>query len=221
MGQWEFIERKFAGSYAMMSPPICEKGKGRAAGVAKLKASPEKYEAILFQNNIGDAVEYTLFVRGTGVAAKGMDSNGLFTLMMASYQAFGPANFTDTVSETTAFRSYSGIEYDLKRIGRGEGVCDMPGIKLIGDVDPADLIQGGVGDCWLISAISALSEFDAEIEKLFTYHNVEEGKFTVKLFDLPSAQWKQVRRTLPRPIADALYWLRPSQHAPFYAGDCG
>jgi hypothetical protein len=40
--------------------------------------------------------------------------------------------------------------YDLKRIGRGEGIVDLPGLKLFGDIDPADLVQGGVGNCWVI-----------------------------------------------------------------------
>ena len=43
----------------------------------------------------------------------------------------------------------------------------------------------------LLSAMAALAEFDAEVEKLFTYHNLEEGKFTVRLFDLPSQKWKE------------------------------
>jgi hypothetical protein len=43
----------------------------------------------------------------------------------------------------------------------------------------------------LLSAMAALAEFDAEVEKLFSYHNLEEGKFTVRLFDLPSQKWKE------------------------------
>ena len=41
--------------------------------------------------------------------------------------------------------------------------------------------------------MSALAEFDTEVEKLFAYHHLEEGKYTVRLFDLPSQQWKEVR----------------------------
>ena len=51
--------------------------------------------------------------------------------------------------------------------GRGQGFFDAPNLKLIGDVDPTDVHQGGVGDCWLLSAISALAEFDGAVEKLF------------------------------------------------------
>ena len=31
----------------------------------------------------------------------------------------------------------------------------------------ADLLQGGVGNCWMLSAMSALAEFNSEVEKLF------------------------------------------------------
>jgi hypothetical protein len=145
---WEFKETKFGGAYSMTSQPRKEQGMGIAAGVAKLKAAPEKYEAIMFQNNIGDDVQYTLFKRGMGVSAK--PTGGPFTLIQPCYTAFGAASFTDTVSDTSAYANYDGRRYELKRIGRGEGICDLPGLKLFGDIDPADLVQGGVGNCWVI-----------------------------------------------------------------------
>ena len=43
----------------------------------------------MFQNNIGDDVEYTLFLRGSGVTAK--PTGGPFTLTTASFKAFGLA----------------------------------------------------------------------------------------------------------------------------------
>ena len=51
--------------------------------------------------------------------------------------------------------------------GRGMGVYDAPGLKLIGDIDPNDVAQGSVGVCWLLSAISALAEFDGAVKRLF------------------------------------------------------
>ena len=206
-GGWEFPETKFGGAYGMMGAPMTEKGRGSTAGIAKLKAAPKKYEAILLQNNVGDAVDYTLFLRGCGVSAKNASPGGVFTLVQSRYKAFGPATFTDNVSDKSEFVGYNGVRYDLKRVGRGEGVCDLPDLKLFGDVDPADLVQGGVGNCWLISAIAALAEFDSEIERLFAYSNLEEGKFTVRLFDLPSQRWKEVpRRTSAMLEAIYLSW---------------
>ena len=60
-GSWEFSETRFGGAYSMANQPIEETGRGMAAGIAKLKARPEKYESVMVQSNIGDDVEYTLF----------------------------------------------------------------------------------------------------------------------------------------------------------------
>ena len=37
-----------------------------------------------------------------------------------------------------------------RRPGRGQGCADVPGLKVIIDVDPNDVAQGAVGDCWLL-----------------------------------------------------------------------
>jgi hypothetical protein len=37
------------------------------------------------------------------------------------------------------------------------GIGDSPDVKIIGNVDPSDVHQGTIGDCWLLGAISAVS----------------------------------------------------------------
>ena len=73
----------------------------------------------------------------------------------------------------------------------------MPGLKIIGDIDPGDVNQGGVGDCWMLSAISALAEFDGAVTRLFLKTEgiaemPREGPntYTVTLYDL--ATWEPV-----------------------------
>ena len=136
MPGWEYKEVKFDGSCKVVQA-VEEIGQGMAAGIAKLKADPEKYESIMYQNDVGDDVEYTLFLRGSGVSAK--PTGGSFTLVTTSFKALGPATFSDDVSDKLV--SYQGAQHELKRIGRGEGLLDVPGLKLFGDIDPADLVQ--------------------------------------------------------------------------------
>ena len=50
---------------------------------------------------------------------------------------------------------------------------------------PEDIVQGGLGDCWLLCSISAVAEFPALIRSLFKTKNYNPyGKYTVTLFDI-------------------------------------
>ena len=74
------------------------------------------------------------------------------------------------------------------RMGRGEGLLDdEPGLMLFGDIGPGDVTQGRIGDCWLMSSMSACAEFEGMISRLFTQKELsEEGRYSIKLFDIPS-----------------------------------
>ena len=83
--------------------------------------------------------------------------------------------------------------------GRGVGVGDLPTLKIIGDVDPSDINQGSVGDCWLLSGISSLAEFDGAVKRLFRKTTDLESRpldgpnvYTISLWDL--ATWTEVVR---------------------------
>ena len=63
-------------------------------------------------------------------------------------------------------------------------------------VSAQDLSQGGLGDCWLISAIAALAEFPGLIQRVFlTKETSEWGRYQVRLFDIskPSAGGHKVK----------------------------
>mmetsp|Transcript_59395 Transcript_59395/g.159040 ORF Transcript_59395/g.159040 Transcript_59395/m.159040 type:complete len:723 (-) Transcript_59395:66-2234(-) len=71
------------------------------------------------------------------------------------------------------------------RPGRGEGLGDqLTDVDMIQSVDPGDLQQGGLGDCWLLSSFAALCEFPHEVRKLVTPNVLaKDGKYTVNLYD--------------------------------------
>jgi len=108
-----------------------------------------------------------------------------FTWISAVYQAIA---HKDDVPMTAPDPHTDGVLSHFKgyrlamplRPGRGDGVADAPGLSIMRDIDPNDVAQGGVGDCWLLSAISALAEFDGAIAKMFekthTHHGWHRGR---------------------------------------------
>ena len=67
-------------------------------------------------------------------------------------------------------------------------------IELFGNIEPNDLTQGIVGDCWLLATLACLAEFPNAIESLFCGQSEcsPDGKYTIKLFDLDSRVWEHV-----------------------------
>jgi len=57
--------------------------------------------------------------------------------------------------------------------------------KLFDGIDPRDLLQGNIGNCWLIAAISAMAEFPEEIERLFLRDGLKkgDGRYVVSIFN--------------------------------------
>ena len=61
-------------------------------------------------------------------------------------------------------------------------------------IDPADLMQGSLGDCWLISAISTLAEYPEAVKKLFvTQEHNEIGQYVLRLWCEAYADWIHVK----------------------------
>lgn len=53
-----------------------------------------------------------------------------------------------------------------------------------GEIEPKDVCQGQVGDCWLIAAIACLSEHPGAIRKVFyTREANDTGKYVLRLYD--------------------------------------
>ena len=69
------------------------------------------------------------------------------------------------------------------RPGRGEELCDHTPVCLFNRIHPADVLQGHLGDCWLLAAMSALAESPELVRNLFAQKEVDEaGRYDIRLF---------------------------------------
>eukprot|EP00931_Biecheleriopsis_adriatica_P028177 TRINITY_DN16846_c0_g1_i2.p1 TRINITY_DN16846_c0_g1~~TRINITY_DN16846_c0_g1_i2.p1 ORF type:complete len:497 (-),score=93.35 TRINITY_DN16846_c0_g1_i2:108-1598(-) len=60
-------------------------------------------------------------------------------------------------------------------------------------VSPRDISQGGLGDCWLVSAFSALAEYPDRVKALFKQDNLtEDGRYDIRLYDVTDEEWKTI-----------------------------
>jgi len=78
-----------------------------------------------------------------------------------------------------------------RRPGRGDGLYDSVGLKLMASIDPNDLSQDAVGDCSLMASIAAVCEFPPAVKKLFGNNTKlsAEGKYEVRLWHWGSRNW--------------------------------
>lgn len=65
---------------------------------------------------------------------------------------------------------------------------------LLGDPEPQDARQGGLGNCWLISSISGLAEFPGYLEEqVFVTKEISvHGKYEFNFYDSATREWKVV-----------------------------
>ncbi|KAG1670360.1 hypothetical protein FOA52_000120 [Chlamydomonas sp. UWO 241] len=71
---------------------------------------------------------------------------------------------------------------------RVEGICQrsgQDGARLFaGEIEPSDICQGQVGDCWLMSALACLAQVEGAIQKVFyTREYNTYGKYKLRLYD--------------------------------------
>ncbi len=87
----------------------------------------------------------------------------------------------------------------------------MPGKRSVFSlgINPEDIIQGGLGDCYLLSAISALAERPNIIERLFLSRKAnDEGIYGVWLCD--TGEWRLI-------TIDDMFLCYSFHHGPVYS----
>jgi len=186
-------------------------------GVIQFITSPITYLAMMFQSNMlkfaSEKQKYTLLLRkGTyqyrplnTMDADDPNAKGIFTLLMWTYRKLPcfpnnelPMQARDKYTDDMTYQGHklhSGPDNIPVLPGRGMGIGDAPNLCVIKDVDPTDVYQGTVGDCWLLGAISSLAEFDGAIKRLFKKTKLLDKRplpgpnmYTIVLCDLET--WK-------------------------------
>jgi len=194
--KWEYIEKEFTGSMSYKTAPVFEEETAPIEdGLAKLKANPVDYMGFFYQSSMtewpADQQKYTLIKRTkSGFGVQHVPGGG-FTFIRAKYEALDPSTPNEPDGVTEGLNYHGQALAAPLRPGRGVGVADVPMIKIMGDVDPNDISQGGVGDCWLLSAISAMAEFDGCVHRLFQKtEGIDEmprdtpNKYVITLYDV-------------------------------------
>lgn len=87
---------------------------------------------------------------------------------------------------------------------------------LLGNIRPDEMLQGAVGDCWLIAAIACVAEFPSAIAGLIEPKEVsEDGMYTVRLYNVKTSQWEDIVIDDLIPCDKRWFWQR--QAAPIFA----
>lgn len=80
------------------------------------------------------------------------------------------------------------------RAGRGEGFSDEERLALYSTVSPDDLAQGGLGDCWLISAFATMAEYPEKLMQVIQQKALApDGMYQVNLFSFAQQRFVQIQ----------------------------
>ncbi|KAL1507545.1 hypothetical protein AB1Y20_007166 [Prymnesium parvum] len=95
--------------------------------------------------------------------------------------------------------------------------------QLFNRIEPDDILQGALGDCWLLAAIAAVAEFPEYIAKhLFITQTIDgedvPGKYRLRLYDGARSEWQEIEIDDRIPCIDKGWFDTPT---PLFAKNNG
>eukprot|EP00971_Amphidinium_carterae_P243518 4835710-Amphidinium_carterae.1 len=81
------------------------------------------------------------------------------------------------------------------------------------------MLQGQLGDCWLVAAMSCLAEFPRYVRSMIHVEDMQRGRFSVRLFDHIRDEVRQIPIDEFVPCKHRQWWEKEAQ--PLYARPCG
>jgi calpain-15 len=71
-----------------------------------------------------------------------------------------------------------------KRASELKPPVGMKRMQLFNGIEPQDIAQGQLGDCWLLASFAALAEHPSAVRRLFVNHEINDrGKYQVRLYN--------------------------------------
>lgn len=83
-----------------------------------------------------------------------------------------------------------------------------------GKIEPADLCQGAVGDCWLVAALACAAEHPETIQRCFVtrFYN-PRGIYKMRLFDARNKRWEYITVDDTFPLKNgSLMFMKPNKN---------
>ncbi|KAL3921073.1 MAG: hypothetical protein SGILL_002941, partial [Bacillariaceae sp.] len=214
--EWKLEEYKTNGKWSKTTEGEVDQVQGKPIqrAVDKFKAHPKLFVAMFYPTEMlqwpVNEQQYTMIYRDgtTGLKPKGVTKKGKVTFLMHKYQPLPsldnnllPKKFRDKYTDSMKYRGKTLVTKSNPPLlpGRGTGLVDDPTLKIIGIVDPSDIAQGQCGNCWLLSGIASLADFDGAIRRLFRktkdldkmpYVDGRPNIYTITLYDLRT--WNEV-----------------------------
>lgn len=216
--------------HALLQDPVYEAFVQDVSGAENLKAAFEyadlngdgqmdvnEFAALLEEYGIDFGPAEELFIALDADGSGGVDYHEMVSVFILANQPQPQVNETTSADFGDSSHAFVDLDFpadESEVFGGADPTQGKPvswirasevfsGASLFDGIEPTDVCQGSLGDCWLLAAISALAEFPGAIESLFITSRISKsGEYKMKLFDSQTG-WQEFSIDDLIPVMDA------------------